>query len=151
MENSAALINRRIVTVGMIGLCLISTCCLAGFLWWDGYYLPNKPCRPITYPTGKIEGSGTGRRFAYTSSDPVRSILDFYDKELKAHTGTDYGDTGEWYRSEKENGTYLYSCFGNDINGMTTETGCISVSPSASNTLIEGWLFRSEGGHNPCQ
>jgi hypothetical protein len=134
-----------------MGLTPICACCLAGFLWWDGYYLPNKPCRPIAYPAGNLEGIGTGRRFAYITSDSVDLVLAFYDTELKSHTGTDYADTGEWYRSRKENGTYLYRCYGVDINGLTTETGCIYVAPSVSGALIEGWLLRSEGGHVQCQ
>jgi hypothetical protein len=135
-------------SVSLTALCCL--CCLAAGLWWDGYYLPYKPCRPVTYSPNTEVGSGEGMWFLESTSDSLNVVLANYDQRLKPHIVPDYGDTGQWSKEQLPDGRYLYSCFGVDINRLSTETGCIYVKGQATQTQIEGWLFRSEGGNWPC-
>lgn len=135
--------GRSILTIAVTIVSIIC-CCLGLGLYWDGYYLPNKPCRPITYPAGKRTTSD----FIYTGTESIETILRFYDEQLDIQPYP--GDTGQWIRETLPDSRYLYSCFGNDINGMTTETGCIYISSDGMTSRITTDFFRSEGGHIPC-
>jgi len=61
------------------------------------------------------------------------------------------GDTGLWTRQELTPGAFLYTCYGSDINRLSTETGCITVRRQAQGMVsIEGQLLRSEGSNAQC-
>lgn len=113
--------------------------------------LPFKVCRPINYPLGTQEGLQEGLWFSLTTSDEISEVLSFYNQRLldgQHYLGSIY--LGEWQREELPDGRWLYSCYGNDINGTTTETGCVYVSQHEEEVLVESDFFRSEGGHTPC-
>jgi hypothetical protein len=115
------------------------------YLFWDGYYLPGKSCRPITYPDARR----TTKTFFLVTSDPIDKVLQFYNQQLDAQP-LYLADTGDWKQEQLSNTKYLFSCYGNDINLLTTESGCIYVSIEGSFTRIEGDLVRSEGSNIPC-
>jgi hypothetical protein len=111
----------------------------------DGYYLPFKPCRPITYPDGQI----TTEKFSHITTTPLDLVLSFYDQRLKAQPVLE-ADVGEWRKEVLGDTKYLYVCYGVDINGLTTETGCIHVNKEEKGTHITTTLLRSEGGSMQC-
>jgi hypothetical protein len=135
--------RRKILIFALGGLTLLICCGLIG-LFFEGYYLPFKPCRPITYP----DGTRTGKHSSYTSTVSLDTVLSFYDQHLDVQPWP--ADTGQWRREKLEGSKYLYSCYAGDINGLTTETGCIYVSGEKERSHIETVLFRSEGGNIPC-
>ncbi len=135
--------QRKAIIAVAGGLLCLALCSLT-VLFLDGYYLPFKPCRPITYP----EGNNTSENFLYTATTGIDTVLAFYDERLDIQPRP--GDIGLWRREELEDARYLYSCYGVDINGLSTETGCIYVSEQKMGTRVEGMLFRSEGDNLQC-
>ena len=115
-------------------------------LFWDGYYLPKKPCRPITYPDARR----TTKTFSITTKDSLETVLEFYTQSLGVKPIFD-ADTGDWRMERLSDKRYLLSCYGADINGVSTESGCIYVSVDGSHTKIDGDLYRSEGSNIPCR
>lgn len=136
---------RKLTVIGIVLASVVFLCCLPIVLFFEGSYLPNKPCRPMLYP----DGTRTTESQNYTVADPIETVLDYYDRRLDAREPS-FADTGQWSREQLSNSTIFYSCYGVDINRITTETGCILVSQEASNTRIQTQLWRSEGAHTPC-
>lgn len=134
---------RRSMLIFAFGVLALLICCLI-VLFFEGYYLPFKPCRPITYP----DGIKKGKQFSYTTTATLDVVLSFYDQHLDIQPWP--ADREQWRKEELGSSTYLYSCYAGDINGLTTETGCIYISNEGGSTLIETMLFRSEGGNIPC-
>lgn len=132
----------RIVSITIL-LALSGICALL-LLFVDGTYLPNKPCRPITFPDGKR----TNRAGTQVAEVPIQTVLSFYDAKLNAQTGS--VDFREWSKELRKDGDYLYSCYAVDINLLTTETGCIWVSGSQESTQIKVAVLRGEGGSWSC-
>ena len=123
----------------ILGLCVI----IAVFL--DGFYLPGKPCRPVRYP----DGQRTTDAFQSVTEADLADVLVFYDNALNVQPWP--GDTGLWTRQELAPGAFWYTCYGTDINRLSTETGCITVRQQAQGTVsIEGLLLRSEGSNAQC-
>ena len=142
--------QKTVRILGILSLISICGCCFAGLIW-DGSLLPFKVCRPINYPRGTRDGLKEGKWFSLTTSDETSEVISFYDQRLldgQHFLGGIY--LGEWQREELANGKWLYSCYGNDINGITTETGCVYVRQHEEGVLVESDFFRSEGGHTPC-
>lgn len=135
--------KRRVMIATTVVLTIL--CCLSLVIYWDGYYLPNNPCRLVTYPDARR----TTSNFTYSGNEPVEMLLQFYDRELNAQpVRTEYG---QWVKEKlTASATYLYSCYSNDINGITTETGCIYISSNGKTPSVKTEFFRSEGGHIPC-
>lgn len=132
-----------LIIVTIIGSFML--CCISVALFWDGYYLPNKPCRPITYPNAKT----TTESFSILTQDSLESVLEFYSQNLR--TKSIYiADTGDWTMEELSTNKYLFSCYAPDMNRITTESGCVYVSFEKTYTRIEGNLTRSEGSNVPC-
>lgn len=125
---------------------IILLCCIAGVLFWDGYFLPQKPCRLLIYPNA----TRTATPFSLVVPDPVNTVLEFYDEHLSAQPAP-LADFNEWQVEKLSDGSYLYSCYGKDINRITGETGCIYVSVDGANTKIESEFYRSEGSNTPCK
>jgi len=132
-------------------LVVILCCCFGIIIWWDGYYLPYKYCRPVTYPDGNMNGLKEGKWFSTTTTASVNSVMVFYDERLLTgeHSLGDI-NLGEWHRKELQDGRLLYECVGIDINLLTVETGCIYISKQNEGTYIESWFLRSEGGTITC-
>ena len=120
-------------------------CCALIFLFLDGYYLPGKTCRPITYPDARV----TTKAFSLVTSDPIDIVLQFYNQQLDARH-LYLADSNDWKQEQLSDSKYLFSCYGNDINLLSTESGCIYVSIEGVYTRIEGDLARSEGSNVPC-
>ncbi len=79
----------------------------------------------------------------------LADVLVFYDNALNVQPWP--GDTGLWTRQELAPGAFWYTCYGTDINRLSTETGCITVRQQAQGTVsIEGLLLRSEGSNAQC-
>jgi hypothetical protein len=137
---------RRNAIAVVLSLMLLSvcTCCIAGGLWWDGYYLPYKPCRPISYAAGKVVTEATSSILP-VSMDVVEK---FYDQRLNVQPYP--AEIGEWSRQKLPDSRILYSCPAVDINRLSVETGCIYLWESDGNTHIQTMLLRSEGGTVPC-
>ncbi|MCC7361579.1 MAG: hypothetical protein IT317_18990 [Anaerolineales bacterium] len=123
----------------------VVACCALGLLFWDGYYLPQKPCRPIAYPSGQRLG---GDQLA-DNSDDLQLVETFYDDRLVPKP-IDYPNFGVWHKDKLDKGVVRYWCYANDINGLTTETGCIDIKRVNDDTIIKYTLRRSEGGFSPC-
>ena len=136
--------RRNRIIAAFSGLLLVGGGCLILGIFWEGSYLPNKPCRPVVYP----EGQTTTEQLSYDINDSIEAVLEFYDQRLNVQPFP--GDTGQWRREELSTSKYLYSCYGVDINLLTTETGCIYVNPGGAGTHIETQLLKSEGGSIPC-
>jgi hypothetical protein len=136
----------KLIVVGIVMVSLALLCCLPMGLFLEGSLLPNKPCRPMLYPNGER----TTESRNYVVAEPIETVSNYYNRQLDARAPGSV-DTGQWRREELSESTFLYSCRGVDINGLTTETGCIFVSREASSTRIKTQLWRSEGGHVPCQ
>jgi hypothetical protein len=113
------------------------------YVYIDGFYLPNKPCRPVIYPGGQH----THEIMEYESADPVESVLAFYDQRLSV---SDDSEIGTWWREQVNSTSWRYICAAPDINRSTTETGCIYIDKKQNTVLIRMMLLRSEGGYNPC-
>lgn len=133
------------ILIPLVGILVLSiACCSLAGIYWDGYYLPFKPCRPIIYP----DGQSTGEQLSYSAKVPLDSVILFYDQRLNVRPYP--ADTGQWRREQISQSKYLYSCFGVDINWLTAETGCIYVSGDIEITRIETRLLRGEGGSSAC-
>jgi hypothetical protein len=132
-----------IVSVSVVMFLLV--CCTLLGLFLDGYYLPGKPCRPFAYPNLVR----TTNAFSITTQDSIETVLQFYDQNLNIKPIME-ADTGDWKIEELENSRFLYSCYSVDINGLTTESGCIYVTVEGLFTRIEGELNRSEGSNIQC-
>jgi len=132
----------RFAIVGGLGIPFV--CCLLTLLFLDGYYLPYKPCRPITYPDAKK----TNAEFSHALNVSIDSVLPFFDHHLDIRTAP--VERGQWQREEVTNSKYVYSCISVDINGLTGETGCIYVVKDEQNTRIHSKLLRWEGGSITC-
>lgn len=108
------------VTIAIASLTLsLITCCVLASLFWDGYYLPKKPCRPITYP----DAMRTTEAFSITSQDSLETVLDFYNQNLDTKP-LFVADTGDWKMEEISNNRYLFSCYGADINLVDSTAKC---------------------------
>jgi hypothetical protein len=135
--------NAIVVAVSAVILSLC-TCCIAGGLWWDGYYLPYKPCRPLTYPDGKVVTEATSS----TTLISIDTVEKYYDQRLAVKP--DQAETGHWRRRNVPNARVFYDCPATDINRLSTETGCIYLWSSDGKTYIQTLLLRSEGGNDQC-
>jgi hypothetical protein len=134
---------RRVVMLGMI--ILIPMCCLC-VVFFDGYYLPYKPCRPITYPDGKRITNA----LIYKTEDDYSKVIDFFTQRLSAKKPL-LADINEWRVEKLSDSETLFSCYSVDINFLTTETGCIYVYDQDQQVTIETSLIRSEGANAPCK
>lgn len=139
MRNSLIFASATIITLFLL-------CCLSVGVFIEGSLLPNKPCRPALYPNG----NRTTESRDYIVSDPLATVVSYYSDLLSAQAPNSV-DTGQWSVEKLSESTFLYSCYGVDINRLTTETGCIFVSQETSGTRIRTQLWRSEGGHIQCQ
>ena len=129
----------------IIGLAImLSICCLA-LVFYDGYFLPVKPCRPIAYPGTKR----VTKDLSYTTKDAFETVSAFLDNHLKTKDAPG-GDIGDWVKEKIGERNYLYSCYGVDINLLTSESGCIYVRDTGNTTQINILFYRSEGSETPC-
>ena len=134
----------------LLVLFLTLACGVGGIVVFiNGLYLPLKPCRPISYPGGQTL---TEERDQNDTADvPLNQVLQFYDSKFRVDQSS-RSESGHWSKTKIDETHYLYDCYGVDINGLTTETGCIFVSQvSASKTRVLMHLYRSEGSNIPCQ
>jgi hypothetical protein len=116
-------------------------------VYWEGYYLPFKACRPIIYP----EGQRITEEISYTTPDPSKTVLPFFDQRLKAKSVEDLGwEDGQWMKTKVDSSMTLYWCVGADINLSTGETGCIYVRPEGNGTRIRTEFLRWEGASWLC-
>ncbi len=136
---------RRKTLAAGCGVLLILGLFVATAVFLDGFYLPGKPCRPVRYP----DGQRTANAFQCVVNADLADVLAFYDNALDVQPRP--GDTGLWTRQELAPAVLLYTCYGSDINRLSTETGCITVRRQAQGTVsIEGLLLRSEGSNAQC-
>lgn len=136
--------RRKTLTVGC-GVTLIIGLCVAVALFLEGFYLPGKPCRPVRYP----DGQRTAEAFQSVTGADLFDVLAFYDRALQVQPWP--GDTGLWTRQELTPDVFQYTCYGTDINHLSTETGCIFVLQQTEGTVsVRGVLLRSEGSNVQC-
>jgi hypothetical protein len=114
-------------------------------IFFDGYYLPFKPCRPIRYPDGKR----INRELIYETDEDYLKVVDFFTQQLNAE-GPLLADDNEWRVKKLSDYETLFSCYGVDINLITAETGCIYVYDQDQQVIVETSLIRSEGANTPC-
>lgn len=138
-------INKKIL-VGI--LCLHVFSCICIFLFLEGSLLPFKACRPIMYNQTERIKISEGQRVSYITDDSIEEVLSFYDRTL---TDLQYniispGYTGQW-KKWYYSGYIHYDCYGNDINFLTGEVGCIYISREGDGTVIEARRYR---GTTPC-
>ena len=142
---------RRIKPKPFLGVAIgLLLCCSSILIFFEGSLLPFKPCLPISYPDGKQLRKPGGEWLVQLTEDPSEKVLSFYDEELAAVRSYISGyELGQWKREDSGDRTYYY-CYGRDLNRVTTETGCISVSVTAETTRVETVRYRSEGSNVPC-
>jgi hypothetical protein len=121
----------------------VCTCWFAGVIWWDGYYLPYKPCRPVEYPDGKVIAQDQH----IGVSVPIAAVTGYYDRRLNVRVNA---EDGQWNKENLKDARILYWCVAADINRLSAETGCIYLSSAAGKTEIQTMLLRGEGGEWPC-
>jgi hypothetical protein len=119
------------------------------YFYTDGYYLPEKPCRPLAYPDGGQLKLEPAKPISFTTGDSIEEVLLFYDKLLEIKPWP--AEIGYWQREQLKDANYLYSCYGADSNRITGETGCIYVRRQGEDTLIRTILYRTEGTNIPCK
>lgn len=138
--------RRKILGLGII-LTLILGCCIGIYVWEGGYYLPYKPCRPISYPDGKV----VVNEFSYATDEPLNKLLSFYNQRLNAKSALE-ADVGVWSREELHPTIYLFSCYGVDLNRYTTETGCIYIvnQKEEKKRMVIAKLYWGEGADPQC-
>ena len=143
---------QRAKIAAILGILLILSCCCLTGLYVDGYYLPFKVCRPITYPDGSLNPTRDNTWFSYTVEDPIDDVTLFYDQQLPLGMRHRlWGvDLGRWEKNKIGDADYVYSCYGSDINYITIESGCVSVKKEEQGTHIRGWLVRSDSSNVPC-
>lgn len=134
--------------VGTGTLVILLFCGLYG-LFWDGYYLPNKPCRPIEYPTAERINPKPGEVYEYLTDNEAEDVIDFFDDELNAtvlseKASLEIRESASWMRKKIDARTYVYQCIASDINGSTAEQSCLYVKEVEQGTLIETVLWRFE-------
>lgn len=129
----------------LIFMIVLVLCCISVAIFWDGYYLPMKTCRPITYP----EGQRITRTFSVNTQDSTEMVLEFYTNKLNANSASTV-EKGKWRMQLLEEDQYLFSCYANDINRITTESGCVYISSEKERTYIVGKFYRSEGSNVQC-
>jgi hypothetical protein len=119
--------------------------CGAIATYWNGYYLPNKPCRPTKYPDGEVISEDS----SYLTKQSFAEIVDYYDRSLKP-VAVQSANFRQWSKEQLDTNRILYICQAPDTNGLTTETGCIYVGVEPSGTRISLMLMRSEGSTSQC-
>jgi hypothetical protein len=142
----------RNLIVKLIGIILILLCCSLVYIFWDGYYLPNKPCRPILYPTGIEPRPSEGQSNFYSTEDSVSEVVQFYDQRLDAIPTLNSDDWvgSRWIRLKLGAASYVYECRSLDINRITKEQGCIYVNETNDGTLVETLFYRYEEETSSC-
>lgn len=142
---SAVRSSPKRILVLSAGVLLMLGLCLGAVIFLDGFYLPGKPCRPVQYPNGQR----TTNPFKSIVAAEIEDVLTFYDTALNVQPWP--ADTGLWTRQELTPGVFRYTCYGTDINRLSTETGCVYVRRQTAGTVgIEGMLLRSEGSNAQC-
>ena len=129
-------------------LAIVVSLCLLSLIWYDGYFLPHKPCRPISYPNGEKPWLKPGQSYFHSTNDSVDKVLQFYTNRL---IKVDEDGIFWWELEQLEEFKYLYKCAATDLNGLTIESGCIFVSQNEDVTLIETILYRSDTVTRPCR
>lgn len=134
--------------VGVVTLVVVCSCGLF-IVFLDGYYLPNKPCRPIEYPSAERINPKPGEVYDYLTDSKLESVIVFFDDELNATILPEYESSeikasASWVRKKIDETTYVYQCISSDINGSTAEQGCLYVKEVEQGTLIETVLWRFE-------
>jgi hypothetical protein len=137
---------RRTALVVVLSAAVLSVCvcCVAGMVWWNGYYLPYKSCRPVAYPNGSVVTQDTRS----TVSEPIDVVIKYYDQRLSVRSNS--AEFGQWTKEILPESRILYSCAAVDINRLSTETGCIYIQSVGGSTEIQTKLLRGEGGEWPC-
>lgn len=136
----------------LVGIILILLSCSLVYVFRDGYYLPNKPCRPILYPTG-IEPKPTEAQVNfYSTEDPINEVVQFYDQRLDAIPARNLNDwiRSRWVRLKLGVANYVYECRSLDINRITSEQGCIYVNETDGGILIRTFFYRYEEETSSC-
>lgn len=114
-------------------------------IYLDGFFLPNKPCRPIKYPNMQR----ASQSFEYVVVKEIGDVLTFYDESLQVAPWP--ANAGLWSRQALSSTEFLYTCYAFDINHFSTETGCIYIKQEAQGEVaITGLLLRSEGSNAQC-
>jgi len=138
----------RVRVWAILLIVMILGVCGAGAVYWDGYWLPGKPCRPIRYPTGETIGETLTDPESVDTPHPFEEVTRFYESRLPI--GQPGSQTKPWERELVSKSMIRYSCYAADINGMTAETGCITVNKVSAGTRIVTMLLRGEGASPPC-
>lgn len=136
--------TRRMLMIGsVISLLCIALCAV----FWDGFYLPYKPCRPLVYASGQ---SSNQARTTIITSDAFDQVINFYNQHLNPQPAAGFA-TGVWRQLDTQATFVSYACSSSDINMLTAETGCIFIIKEADKTSIVTELLTSEGSSVPCQ
>jgi hypothetical protein len=135
---------RLILGLGLA--CLLLVVALATSFFLAGPSVPSTTCRPITYPDGAM----TTQSHTIYTTESLESVFQFYDQHLKPTTPT-RARMNEWSREHLNPPRGLDACQRVDADGVTTETGCISVSAEGAATKIEISYRHSEGGSASCR
>ena len=83
------------------------------------------------------------------TDEPVTKLLSFYEQRLNPKPVHE-ADIGLWGKEELDMGFYLFSCSSADINGLTTETGCIYIIDEESRRTVITELILAEGDYPQC-
>jgi hypothetical protein len=125
-------------------------CCSLPVVFFEGSLLPFKACLPILYPEADHVRQPEGKRLVRHTTDSLEEVISFYDIQTALVRSNLYGyNLGNWNK-EIRDGIVYYWCYGGDINLVTTETGCITLTSTDGVVEIETLRLRSEGSNTPC-
>ncbi len=146
-------IIRRKTLTKVVGLMIIALSCMILYLFIDGTYLLNQPCRPLRYPDSS-ELKKTYQAEFMTTDDPLENIIQFYQQRLNPEPAyAEYyfeGDHNIWTEQHLVDQGAIYRCIGKQSNGVLVR-GCIYVYKSEERHLIEMIRYESTEGLMNCR
>lgn len=124
------------------GAILLLFCCGLFLLFFDGYYLPYKPCRPLEFPSlEKISFPKRSKIYEYRTNQPIDEVVELFDNRLHPLVLSREQPLGvgvsDWKRKQLNSKIQVYQCISADINGSTLEQGCLYIRKTRHETAIQ--------------
>ena len=145
----------KVGLVSGIGFLVMLLCCGLA-LYYDGYFLPYKPCRPLEFPSLKVRPFPRQLEiYEYRTNLSVDEVTALIDNKidpivLSEEQYLNVVASGVWKRKQQADGTQVYQCISGDINGITIEQGCMYIREASEGTLIQTDLSSFETSTFPC-
>lgn len=134
---------------------MLLLCCGQYLIFFDGYYLPHKPCRPLEFPSlEKISFPKRGEIYEYRTDQSIDEVVEIFDERLEPVVLLQDHSLGvavsDWKRKSLDSRTEVYQCISEDINGIGFEQGCLHIRETSQETLIQMKFGSFETSTFPC-